>query len=337
MPSAWRSTVRLLRLVPAILAGLLLSGTAGAQFQIPLPPHATADQAFHIYSPLCTYIREDTTEALRLLRKVNKNATMDTVRALPRYTVRVAGADTIKLDEVDDRSCETWLPLGGPIGSEDAIRQVYGDSGVDILSDVASTFKSDQLFVQSSIVGGSIGPVYFKASYGQLFSSAESEEPGITQAELRDRSSNLLRLIQNGGSATARVIMPLLWGGGAASQQAAGVYFNAGVLGPLGESDSLRATVGLVTEGLISFAIRNVVTSDLDADLFFGVRPGYQYVFGPDGIIPGNDSRGLLFAQFAGGLRVGGESRFGIFLTLVPEDYRAFVPDLQFTVQLPSL
>jgi hypothetical protein len=115
------------------------------------------------------------------------------------------------------------------------------------------------------------------------------------------------------------------------------VYFNAGVLGPLGESDSLRATVGLVTEGLISFAIRNVVTSDLDADLFFGVRPGYQYVFGPDGIIPGNDSRGLLFAQFAGGLRVGGESRFGIFLTLVPEDYRAFVPDLQFTVQLPSL
>jgi hypothetical protein len=324
--------VRLLRLGPAVLGGLLLSGNALAQFQIPMPPHATPDQAFHTYSAVCTWIRGDTARALSLLRE---GATIDTLEALPRYTLRLPGvSDTIYVTE---RSCSTWVPRVGPVGSEAAIRQIYGDSGVDILSDVASTFKSDKLFVQSSIVAGAIGPLYFKASYGQFFSSEESEEPGVTSEELRDRSSNLLRLIQNGGSATARAILPLVWGGGAASQQAAGVYFNAGVLGPMGETDSLRATVGLVTEGLISFAVRNVLSYDLDADLFFGVRPGFQYVFGPDGIIPENDSRGLLFAQFAGGLRVGGESRFGIFLTLVPEDYRPYVPDVQFTLELPSL
>ena len=320
------------RVALAVIGTLLLSGNAVAQFQIPLPPHATPDQAFHIYSAVCTWERGDTRKALKIL---GDTATLQTLKALPRYTRRIPGvSDSI---EVNQHTCRTWLPRGGAIGTEDAIRKIYGDSGVNILSDVASTFKSDQLFVQSSIVSGVIGPVYFKASYGQLFSSEESDEPGVSRAELRDRSSNLLRLIQNGGSATARVILPLVWGGGAASQQAAGVYFNAGVLGPLGEADSLRGTVGLVTEALVSFAIRNVGSHELDADLFFGARPGYQFVFGSDGIIPENDSRGLLFAQFAGGLRVGGESRFGIFLTLVPEDYRPFVPDLQFTVELPQL
>ena len=35
--------MRLLRLGPAVFGGLLLSGNAAAQFQIPLPPHATPD------------------------------------------------------------------------------------------------------------------------------------------------------------------------------------------------------------------------------------------------------------------------------------------------------
>jgi hypothetical protein len=115
------------------------------------------------------------------------------------------------------------------------------------------------------------------------------------------------------------------------------VYFNAGVVGPMGETDSLRATIGLTGEGLISFAVRNLASYELDADLYFGVRPGIQYVFGHDGIIPESGTRALLFAQFAGGLRVGNDPLVGIFLTLVPKKFRAYVPDLQFTLQLPKL
>jgi hypothetical protein len=316
----------------ALLCSLLAWDSALGQFQMPLPPHATADVAFHIYSPVCTAERGDTNRALRLL---GEEATRDTLRALPRYTVRISGtSDTIR---VTSASCRTWVPRFAGVGTEEAVRQVYGGAGLDLLGDVASTFRSDQIFVQTSLVSGAIGPVYFKASYGQLFSSETPEEPGVSPEELRDRSSDILRLIQNGGSATARAILPLLWGGGAASQQAAGAYVNVGAVGPLGESDSLRATVGLVLEGLVSFGVRNLVSYDLDADLFFGVRPGYQYVFGPEGIIPENDSKGLPFVQFAGGLRIGGQSRFGIFLTAVPEDYRPFVPDLQFTIAVPSL
>ena len=178
---------------------------------------------------MCTWERGDTKKALKIL---GDGADINTLKALPRQTIRVPGKSAPI--EVNGTTCRTWLPRGGPIGSQDAIRKIYGDSGgVDVLSDVASTFKSDRLFVQSSIVAGAIGPLYFKASYGQFFGSEESEEPGLTREELRDRSSNLLRLIQNGGSATARVLLPLVWGGGAASQQAVGVYFNAGGLGPM--------------------------------------------------------------------------------------------------------
>lgn len=316
----------------ALLCSLLAWDSAAAQFQMTLPPHATSDVAFHIYSAVCTAERGDTNRALRVL---GAQATRDTLRALPRYTVRIPGAsDTIP---VDSTSCRTWVPKFAGIGTEQAVRQVYGGDGVDLLGDVASTFKSDQIFVQTSLVSGAIGPVYFKASYGQLFSSETPEDPGLSPEELRDRASDVLRLIQNGGSMTARAILPLLWGGGAASQQAAGAYVNVGTVGPLGESDSLRATVGVVIEGLVSVAIRNLVSYDLDADLFFGFRPGYQYVFGPDGIIPGNDARGLPFLQAAGGLRIGGQTRLGIFLTAVPEDFRPLVPDLQFTVAVPSL
>jgi hypothetical protein len=99
----------------------------------------------------------------------------------------------------------------------------------------------------------------------------------------------------------------------------------------------LRATLGLTGEGLISFAVRNLASYELDADLYFGVRPGVQYVFGPDGIIPESGTRALLFTQFAGGLRVGNDPLVGIFVTLVPKKFRPYVPDLQFTLQLPKI
>ena len=311
-------------LSPALLAMLWIPGAVVAQFQIPLPPHASPDRAYHIYSAVCDSVRKNTGRIIA------------TLQTTPRFTRRGSQADSMA---VSQSSCSKgeWLDIGQVFGSPEAVREIYGPAGLDVLGDIASTFKSDQLFVQSSIVAGAIGPVYFKASYGQLFGSEEPEDGSVTREELRDRSSNLLRLIQNGGSATARVIVPVLWGGGAASQQAIGAYFNAGVVGPLGESDSLRGTVGVAIEGLASFAIRNVISYDLDADLFFGVRPGFQFVFGPGGIIPEDDSRALPFAQFAGGLRVGGKSLLSVFLTWVPKAYRDFVPDVQLSVQVPQL
>lgn len=309
----------------AVLLAVLALATAGglqAQFQMPLPPHATPDLAFQIDSRQCDSVRR------------NLGGIRGQLATKPRWTARVPGkSDSLP---VSFASCRLWKNQIKGADSVRAIRKIWGGGGLDLLGDVASTFKSDQLFVQTSIVSGGIGPVYFKASYGQLFSSAESDDPAVTPDELRSRESDVLRLVQNGGSATGRVILPLLWGGGGASQQAIGAYVNAGVVGPLGETDSLRATLGMAAEGLISFAVRNLISYEIDADLYFGVRPGVQYVIGHDGILPGS-SRALPFAQFAGGLRVGGQSRFGIFLTWVPEDFRSYVPDLQFTVQVPKL
>jgi hypothetical protein len=298
-----------------------------AQFQIPLPRHIPPDSAFHIYSDACDRVREGQLDSIAL----------DTLAV---YTKRLAtSTDSIR---VTTSSCRNhWLTaadaLHGVGKGNRAVRTIYGDSGINVLANLAGSFRKDRVYVQTAAVAGVIGPLYFNASYGQFFSSQESTEPGVSREELRDRTGNLLRLIQNGGSATIRGILPLVWGGGAASQQAADVYLNVGAAGPLGNSDSLRATVGLVVEGLATLAVRNVTTFDLDADLFLGVRPGIQVVMGHDGIIPESDSHTLPFIQVAGGIRIGGQPRVSVLLTGVPKKYSLYVPDVQFLFEVPRL
>jgi hypothetical protein len=317
-----------MRLWHVILVAVLVTpaGRVSAQFQIPLPRHVSADTAFQIYSDICDSVRAKTLDSLSL-------------EAVPRFTTRLAGGTPIR---VTPSSCRNhWLTAAdafhGVGKGNKAVRTIYGDSGVNVLSNLAGTFKSDRVYVQTGLVAGVIGPLYFNASYGQFFSSQESTTEGVTRQELRDRTGNLLRLIQNGGSATLRGVLPLVWGGGAASQQAADVYLNLGATGPIGETDSLRATAGLVLEGLATIAVRNVTSSEIDADLFFGVRPGAQVVFGHDGIVPGTDSKVLPFLQVAAGLRIGGQPRVSVLLTAVPKRYDLYVPDVQFSFELPRL
>lgn len=319
---------------PAILA---------AQFQMPLPPHLSADSAYHIQHPFCVAVRK----RLRWQADSAKAARADSAKAAPADSAKVAPADsagfTRRLDSSDSikvtkESCRSghWLTVVDVFRQGDeVVRKIYGGDGVDVFTDFAATFKSDRVFLQSSIVSGMIGPVFFKASYGQFFSGAEPDEPGVTRDELRDVTGNLLRLIQNGGSAAGRAILPLIWGGGTATQQAAAIYFNAGATGPLGNTDSLQGTIGLAAEGMATFAIRNVASYELDADLFLGVRPGFQQVFGRQSLLPNTSHHTLPFVQFAGGLRVGGEPRLAALFTLVPQRYRTFVPDFQVSLQVP--
>jgi hypothetical protein len=312
-----------------ILACVCLCATvpgAQAQFQIPLPQHVTPDVAFHIYSLVCDSVRAGDLDSAALATEA-------------RFTTRIASTDSIR---VTMTSCRNhWVTAAdafrGVGRGNQAVRTIYGDSGINVLSNLAGSFKSDRMFVQTGVFGGVIGPLYVNASYGQFFSSQESTEPGVTRQELRDRTGNLLRLVQNGGSATIRGILPLVWGGGAASQQAADLYLNVGATGPLGNTDSLRATVGLVIEGLATLAVRNITTFDIDADLFLGVRPGIQVVTGHDGIIPESSSKTLPFVQVAGGLRIGGQPRLSVLLTAVPKRYSLYVPDVQFLFELPRL
>ena len=311
-----------------VLAGLLAPGAgAAAQFQMPLPRHVTSDQAFHIYSSVCDSVRAGQLDSLALENQ-------------PRFTKRLTAAgDSVR---VTTTSCRNhWLTAAdafrGVGKGNAAVRTIFGDSGVNVLSNLAGTFKSDRMYVQTGLVGGVIGPLYFNASYGQFFSSEESAEPGVTRDELRDRTGTLLRLIQNGGSATIRGVLPLVWGGGAASQQGADVYLNVGAVGPLGSTDSLRATAGIVFEGMATVAVRNITSYDIDADLFAGVRPGVQFVFGHDDIVPGSDSKVLPFLQLAGGIRIGGQPRVSVLLTAVPKRYSLYVPDVQLSFELPRL
>jgi hypothetical protein len=294
------------------------AAVAAAQFHIPLPPHVSADSAYHIYSDECGAARQGTIPSPTI------------------YTHRLNSPDSIA---VTAQSCKLshWLTVRDVFRGDKAVRQIYGGEGIQVLNDFAGTFKRDRVFLQSSIVRGTIGPVFFDASYAQFFSSQDSDDPNVPREELRDVTGNLLRLIQNGGSAAGRVVLPLLWGGGGASQQAAGMYFNLGVTGPLGNSDSVQATLGTALDLLATFAIRNVASYDVDADLFLGVRPGVQVVLGEQSLLPDRNKKTIAFLQFAGGLRVGGESRLSALFTLVPSRFKPFVPDFQLNLQVPKL
>jgi hypothetical protein len=161
-----------------VLAGLSgLVSPAAAQFQIPLPRHVSSDIAYHIYSAVCDSVRAGTLDSLALAQT-------------PRFTKRISSSkDSVP---VTTTSClNHWLTAAdafrGVARGNNAVRAIYGDSGINVLANLAGSFKSDRMYVQTAVFGGVIGPLYVNASYGQFFSSQESTEPGITRQELRYR------------------------------------------------------------------------------------------------------------------------------------------------------
>ncbi len=217
--------------------------------------------------------------------------------------------------------------------SDATIRRLYGNKNLDLFSSFASSATKSKIYLASSVLSGLIGRVHFDFSFSQVVVANDTGTTALTRKEVQGATSNIMRLVNNGGSATARILIPLLAGGGSNSQSGIGIYVNGGVVGPLNESDSLLGTVGGAVDALTAFAIRSPTSYSLLAELFLGARAGYQYVGGTDPIVPTLPDRSMPFLQLAAGVREGKIARLSVLYTLVRSPYREFMPRFQVSVQ----
>jgi hypothetical protein len=228
-----------------------------------------------------------------------------------------------------------------PFRYQDDVLPLYDTAGVgdfDLLRRVASNISDDELYVTTDVVNGLIGGLIFGVSYAAIVSNKESlatRTDTLSAKAREDAFSNVTRLINNGGTFSARIQAPLYAGGGTVMQHSGSVYLQLGALGPIGNRDSLHFSGAAVAEWLTGFAIRDhdLVHRDTKAELVVGVRGGFGWSTG-EPIVRSNrcDDNGkcftLPFAQLGLGLRQGGTIGVSFLITVVPHEFKDFKPEV---------
>jgi hypothetical protein len=300
-----------------VYLSLVLSGPHGtvhAQFQVPLPAPMDQEQVCRIKAANERRLAEAESLSIRDDYEV--------------CTIKVKTADLTE-------PTHEWIMRGRPsvFRSDSSIRALYSNKSLQVFSAFFSTVSENRAYLASSVLGGIMGRMHFDLSYAQVVTTGEDRPAGESPEEVRDATSAVMRLVQNGGSATARMLVPFLAGGGTTSKSAAGVYLNGGVIGPLGEADSLRGTAGLALDILTTHAIRKPEDYSLIGDVFVGFRAGFQTVWEDRGIISTVDDKTLTFLQAAIGVRMGDRTLASVLYTLVEDKFKPYAPEFQVSIQ----
>lgn len=221
------------------------------------------------------------------------------------------------------RPREDLLPLYDSAGAGD----------FSALSRFSTNVTTDKMFLLTEMFSGLVGQFIVAVTHAAVVTSADGKKAqddtvAITELNaIEDNSASITRLVNNGGTVSIRVQAPFLVGGGANIQQAASVYLQTGVIGPLGNTDSLRASAALVLEYMAAFAARMPNRSYESAgDLLVGLRGGR--IQSEDELIPSSRRNGMWFLQGAFGIRRGTAVTATLLVTFVEKRYRDFIPRL---------
>lgn len=306
--------------------------SVAAQFQVPLTPPIRGDT-------VCA-IKADNDDACNAQwDTVNVRALRGSLRALERRTDeqgRIRIRDRlfrVEPQENEQLKFTRWSISGVSLFHSDReLRDLYRGSGIQWFDQFQATLTDERIYVASSLLSGLIGRVRFDLSVANAVSSEEEAGPDLTEDQVREGTTNLMRLINNGGSGAARLLTPFRAGGGTNHQIATGAYLNLGAIGPLSDVDSLAFTGGAVAEGLFTWSIRNATSYELEGEIITGLRLGYQWVGDGFYINPTTDDQHLPFVQAAVGIREEGETHLLLLYTWVQKRYREFTPQLQLSV-----
>lgn len=183
----------------------------------------------------------------------------------------------------------------------DYLRQAGGGEGLRLFSRFAANVSDKEAYVVSDAISGLTGRVLFGLTYAAVVVKDDAADSTTRKAIEGDRGS-VMRMINNGGTIAGRFQFPLHAQAGPTGQSASSIYATAGLIGPLGQSDSLRFAGSVNAEFIMSLAIRDLTeTASLLGDLILGGRVGYAFSESP--IVSTADAKGLPYAQLAVGLR----------------------------------
>lgn len=298
----------------ATISALCAADAAAAQFQVPLAPAWSADR-------VCAVKMREQNHTSDPCKATASTDTINLINALPADSFRhlfYVTHPTLLHDDI-------------------AIRALYAGGKVQLLGGFTTAVTASRAYMSSDLVSGIYGRVHFDLSLAEVVAASDTGTTFQARKQLGDGVANVMRLVNNAGTVAARIVVPIVVGGGTLSQHSFGFAFSGGAIGPLGNKDSLVANIGAVLEATSTGSIRDPDTYKMNAELVLGVRLGINYVFVKDRIAAATTGQMLPFAQVAAGIRQSSKLRFGVLYTLVPNQYQVFMPKFQITFQASAL
>ncbi|MCU0636368.1 MAG: hypothetical protein MUE41_15985 [Gemmatimonadaceae bacterium] len=203
-----------------------------------------------------------------------------------------------------------------------------GNSGSLALAQQFATNLSDSTaYVTTDIISGLLGRTLFGIQYARVLAKTDAGLPDTTRQASEDNTASVQRLINNGGSVSARFLVPMYAGGGVTAQRTLSLSGTVGFNGPIDDRDRLSLSGSLVSEGAFVFAIRAPNgDADLLADLVTTVRLGVAAMDGR--ILSTAGDRALGFVQVGVGLRQSGGLGLSVLYTRTNnrDQYRPYAP-----------
>lgn len=190
-------------------------------------------------------------------------------------------------------------------------------SGLTPLSRFSSGISDDNAFLITEIVSGLIGRATFAVQYAAVVAKADVDSAPSARRALEGKRANALRLINNGGTVTGRVLFPVFATRGTNMQAAGSTYIVAGILGAISEQDSLRLSGAMVAEVTGAINIRDVAGPLVaKAHLMVAARAGVTYA---ERDPLGRSRKGIPFGQLGIGLRQGDSIGLSVLLSIVAD------------------
>jgi hypothetical protein len=211
---------------------------------------------------------------------------------------------------------------------EDYLKTTTSDQGLSLFSRFAANMSDDEAYVTSDLISGLVDRVMFAVNYAAVVVRSDSGDSDAEQRVIESQKATVLRMINNGGTLTGRLQVPLHATTGPTFQHASSVYLTAGAIGPAGNVDSLNVSGSLVIEAAGGFAVREFAESAEElGQVVAAARVGYA--LSESEFLAGTGDQGFGFVQVAFGLVQKGAISLSALITWTLEDlYDPFAPKL---------
>jgi hypothetical protein len=201
-------------------------------------------------------------------------------------------------------------------------------TGFRIFGSFAANVAEDQAFVTTQVISGLAGRALFSIGYASVVVKEKGDSTKAVRQTIEDSRATVLRMINNGGTLSARWLLPVHAQSGPTFQSISSVYATVGLIGPIGNGDSLRFAGSVTAELSTALSIRDLTeAASLLGELIMSGRIGYAW--SESALLPGTKKRGLPYAQLAVGLRQGGSVGLSALVTwAMDKAYRPYTPRL---------
>lgn len=331
------------KLAVSVLVSLGLPRASTAQFVTPIPQpppdsvvQVERDQALFARSLSPAERASITSGELRAARfTVVRDSFCLRHEAEDKRAECQAAIDEIRGDTALNPRSQTKVLLGfkPPLAHDRWALEKYleaaaGPDGLALFSRFAANVSDKEAYVTTDIITGLAGRVLFGINYAAVVVKDESGSTEAEQRAIESQEATIIRMINNGGTMTARLQFPMFAVSGPTGQTASSVYSTMGLVGPTGNTDSLRFAGSLVGELVTARSIRAFgEAAEILGQVILGGRIGYA--FSEAELLSGTRDKGFPFAQFVFGLLQNDKISLSLLYTYAFEQrYRGFAPKL---------